>query len=78
MERERMLVTVCNFYLSELGGLYCEFFPFFFLLGDLLLVLCGSLPERLPSPASLISHRPSVGTWKDNGFRGETAFPSFH
>lgn len=33
MERERVLVTVCNFYLSELGGLYCEFFPFFFCWG---------------------------------------------
>lgn len=28
MERESVCVTVCNFYLSELGGFCCEFFPF--------------------------------------------------
>lgn len=27
----RVLVTVCDFYLSALGGLYCEFVSFLFL-----------------------------------------------
>lgn len=43
-----MLVTVCNFYLSELGGLHREFFPLLLLS---LREAASGLAERLPSPA---------------------------
>lgn len=74
-ERACVLVTVCNFYLSELGGLYCEFFSLFFSFSFSFVVVegtCWSPVAVWPRSFRSQPDSPWVGTWRDSGF-GETA-----